>query len=168
MGAKDHVGGGGSIEDGEGSAEARGQEVAQRPRLGRGLERTAARAMPVLEEAIARLDIRDTDALMRGRDGVATKLLCEAERENLVRDYATQLKFGLSEAGYYTSLDILVKRYNQIPVLSDIAAPDVEPELRERGVNGICLRMADEEARMRNDPEARPAGAVQQLFARPY
>lgn len=133
----------------------------------RGLESTARQSMPALEAAIAQLEIRDIPAVMRG-ESAATQLLCTQGREALVREYATALNFGLTEAGYYSSLKILVDRYNSIPVLSDITSPELEPELRERGVNGICLRMAEEEANMRANPEARPNATIQRLFARPY
>ncbi|MDO9175105.1 MAG: DUF4197 domain-containing protein [Actinomycetota bacterium] len=141
--------------------------------INRGAEIGAGKALPVLADAIAQLEITDVGAVVNGGDSAATQLLCgrgadSEERAKLLRSYATALTAGLAEAGYYSSLKILVDKYNSIPILSDISGLDLEAEIRERGLNGICLRMASEEARMRNDPAQRPGEAINRLFIAPH
>lgn len=141
--------------------------------INRGVEITAGKAMPVLGNAIAQLGITDIRSVIDGGPHAATDLLCgdapaSPVRADLLREYATVLNAGLADAGYYHSLKILIDQYNSIPVLSDIAGLELEPEIRERGLDGICRRMALEEARMRDDPGARPNDAIRHLFVRPY
>lgn len=136
--------------------------------INRGLERTAARVVPAVEAAAAQLALRDVPALAAGSEPRATELLCGEGREVLTREYATALKFGLAEAGYYDNLKLLVETYNSIPTVADLpAAPELEPFAREYGVKGLCLRMADHERRLREDPSLRQGEAVRRLLGGP-
>lgn len=135
--------------------------------INRGLQLAAQKIQPVVQTLVGQATLADPVEVMRSNRG-ATDILCgEAGRVEFEREYATVLAAALAEVGYYNSLKIYVDRYNSIPILADIPPPDPEPELRERGLNGFCLRMAAEEARLRDDPEERKTEIIQRLLARP-
>lgn len=121
--------------------------------INRGVELAAGKSMPLFTQLIAQRTFLDADALLEGGAPTATALLCD-DRALLEEAWAPVLHAALDEAGYFRSQRILIDNYNAIPVLSDIEGFDVEPELRQRGINGICLRMQVEEARLRQESPA--------------
>lgn len=135
--------------------------------LDRALSLTAAAVLPALRTQIAQLPIGDVDALLQDPDASATRLLCNDGRDNMQAAWVAALDTGLAQAGYETSLAILVAQYNDIPTLADITAPDIKPALEAQGLAGLCHRMAAEEQRMRTTPHLRPEGAVSELLAPP-
>ncbi len=134
--------------------------------INRGVELAAGKSMPLFTQLIAQRTFLDADALLEGTAPTATALLCD-DRATLEEAWAPVLHAALDEAGYFRAQRILVDNYNAIPVLSDIEGFDVEPELRQRGINGICLRMLVEEARLRQESPAflLPAATSEPLAA---
>ncbi|MFP5440030.1 MAG: DUF4197 family protein [Gammaproteobacteria bacterium] len=144
--------------------------------INRGMEIAAGRFLPLLEQRVDDLLIPDVRGLMVSGDTAISDLLCapdETRRSELREAYAPVLKQALVDAGYPVSRGHLVNEYNSIPMLEDIEPFDVEPELLERGINAICLRIAHQETRIRRFEAERPvdtpdAEAIRHLFAYPF
>lgn len=136
--------------------------------MNRGLELAATRMVPFLETLMAQETIPDVDAALRRSEGATRQLVCGAWKQRVASGYAEILDKSLADVGYHNSVRIFVNQYNSIPVLTDIHAPDPLPYLSARGLEGLCLRIAFEEERMRNEPETRPEDPViRELLARP-
>lgn len=144
--------------------------------INRSMEIATGRFLPLLEQRVDDLLIPDVRGLMVGSDTAISDLLCapdEALRNELRAAYAPVLKQALVDAGYPVSRDHLVNEYNSIPMLEDLAPFDVEPELLERGIDAICLRIGHQETRIRRFETERPvdtpdAPAIRYLFAYPF
>lgn len=144
--------------------------------INRSMEIASGRFMPLLERRIDSLLVPDVRSLMVGSDTAISDLLCapdETLRNELREAYAPVLKQALVDAGYLVSRDHLVREYNSIPMLEDMEPFDVEPELLERGIDAICLRVGHQETRIRRFETERPvdtpdAPAIRYLFAYPF
>lgn len=144
--------------------------------INRSMEIATGRFLPLLERRVDDLLIPDVRGLMVGGDTAISGLLCapdEKLRNELREAYAPVLKQALVDAGYPVSRDHLVNEYNSIPMLEDMEPFDVEPELLERGIDAICLRIGHQEARLRRLEGERPvdtpdAAAIRYLFAYPF
>lgn len=135
--------------------------------INRALGQAALAVLPALRARIGQLRVNDVDALLGSDAASATGLLCEEDRDAAYAAWITALDASLGQVGYATSLAILVAQYNDIPNLSDIATPEIRPALQAQGFAGLCLRIAAEEQRMRDEPHLRPAGPVSLLLAPP-
>lgn len=126
--------------------------------MNRGAEVAAGRFEATLQQRVVEMGIPNVRALMTGADTAASELLC-APREELLIAFAPVLKQALTDVGYFDTQDKVVREYNSIPVLDDIAPFDIAPELEQRALDGLCKRVAAQESRIRRLENERPDDA---------
>ncbi len=141
--------------------------------INRSMEAATGRFEAVLQQRVRELLIPDVRSVMTGGDNAATALLC-ASSEDLRTQFAPVLKQTMTDVGYYATLNRLVNEYNAIPMLDDMEPFDVEPELQQRAVDAICLRIGEQESRLRRFQDERPTEntpdnqLLRTLFAWPF
>lgn len=145
-------------------------------RINRAAEDAARQAAPIFATAIAGMTIQDGFVILRGERDAATQYLRGATYDQLVGLYQPRIKESVDKAivgNLSTSgaWDALTGEWNRlarttagrIANLQPVEV-DLEAYLTERALDGLFLKLAIEEERIRTDPAARVTDLLRRVF----
>jgi hypothetical protein len=145
--------------------------------INRAAEDAAIEAKPIFINAITSMTISDGFAILDGADDAATTYLKDKTYDSLQMAFQPKIQVSLekplilnkSSESLYSSL---ITSYNAIPRIPFIFE---EPEITEntlseyttrRALDGLFLKVADEETQIRNDPAKRVNDILVKVFGR--
>ena len=132
--------------------------------VNKGAERATYQARPIFIETIDEMKIEDGWSILRGEPDAATEYLKHNASAELYKQFAPLIKKNLDEvkATYYYSE--IIKRYNRLPSVEKVN-PNLEDYATRKAMSGLFYLIAQEEARIRENPEARSTGVIRKVFA---
>jgi len=133
--------------------------------LNRAAEDAAKKAKPVFLKAITQMTIQDAVGILRGQDDAATQYLRRTSGAELVREFTPIVDNALAQnkaTRYYSDL---VTTYNKLPLVQK-ANPNLTEYATNRAVDGLFLLIAQEEKRIRENPQARVTELLKRVFNR--
>jgi hypothetical protein len=148
-------------------------------RINRAAEDAAREAAPVFARAVAGMSIQDGFAILGGAPDAATLYLRDNTRQELLALYQPRIRQsidkplvgGLSTAGAW---DALTGQWNGLARstagrIAGLQAVEValDAYLTERALDGLFLKLAEEERKIRQDPAARVTELLQRVFGQP-
>ncbi len=134
--------------------------------MNRAAEAAAAEAAPVFADAIREMTIADAFAILNGPDDAATQYFHEKTAGPLEARFAPVVKNAMNEVGLYAQYQKLVDRYALLP-FSKPMPPSLEGVVTQKTLDGLFSVLADEEARIREDPVARTTELLRRVFGEP-
>ncbi len=152
--------------------------------INRAAEQAASTAGPIFVEAITDITIQDANnILFGGNDRAATEYLQSKTTLSLFNEYEPRIDNALNSvkvgnASVVTSYENFVSDYNDILStnipgagtigtlmnMELIAATDISVHATNKGLDGLFLKVADEEEDIRKDPLARVNAILQKVF----
>ncbi len=132
--------------------------------MNRAAELAARDAGPVLAEAIAALPIKHPADLLAGGDTAATDLLHEKGAEDLRTAYTPILAAAMAEVGVDDAFAKARERYLRLPTKANVPEVDIEAWVLDGAVDGLFVVLAQEEQRIRRDPDARTTPLLKRVF----
>jgi hypothetical protein len=132
--------------------------------LNRAAEQAAGQAAPVFHEAIRSLSIADGFAILNGHETAATDLFRQRTGEALRARFEPIVAAQVEATGLGRSYRQAVDAYS---VLRFGGAPeplDLGSYVTEKALDGLFLRLADEEQAIRRNPAARTTALLRQVF----
>lgn len=145
-------------------------------RINRSAENAAREVIPVFTDAISALSIPDAFEILRGNNDAATRYLRDKTHERLFSLYQPKIKDSLDKrlVGNLSTNDSWEKlstQWNRIAgsIAGQIAGfekVDIELDkyLTGRALEGLFSKLAEEEAKIRNNPRARVSELLQRVF----
>ncbi len=145
-------------------------------RINRAAEDAAKEAAPVFAAAVRNMTIQDGFAILRGENDAATQYLRSATWNELYGLYQPRIKNSIDRpiAGNIStgeSWDVLTGQWNRIANsamgrMSDLKPVDVELDryLTERALDGLFLKLAEQEELIRTNPAARVTDLLRRVF----
>lgn len=134
-------------------------------KMNEAAERAAAEAVPVFAEAVASMSIRDALGILNGPDDAATRYFQGRTSEELTIRFRPVVEGAMQEVGAYRAYDEAKRLYESIPLTKSLP-PDLETHVLNETLAGLFDTLAEEEARIREDPAARTTALLQEVFAR--
>ncbi|MBN1819772.1 MAG: DUF4197 domain-containing protein [Prolixibacteraceae bacterium] len=146
-------------------------------RINRAAENAASEAKPIFVYSIKSMTIADAVGILKGSDNAATEYLRKTTYDQLVQLYSPKIRQSLDKklvAGISTndSWDKLAGEWNKIArsVVGQVAGfKPVEVKLEEyltaKALDGLFLKIAEEENQIRKDPLARVTELLKRVFA---
>ncbi len=131
--------------------------------MNHGAEKAAAKAAPIFTDAIKGMSFNDVYQIWQGEDDAATEYLRENTLNELQNEFRPVIKGALEEVEITKYWNPLINTYNQIPFTAKLN-PNLEDYVLEETLNGLFLVLAQEEARIREDPAARVTDLLQRVF----
>ncbi len=145
-------------------------------RINRAAEDAAREAAPVFARAISGMTIQDGFSILRGEEDAATQYLRARTGNELFNLYQPRIKNSIEKplVGNISTLEswnTLTTQWNRLagsaagriynlePVDTDLAS-----YLTERALDGLFLKLAQEELRIRTDPLARVTDLLRRVF----
>jgi len=133
--------------------------------MNRAAERASAEARPVFWNEIRRLTIADAFGILRGADDAATTYFRGRTETELRSRFLPLVKEKMETVGLYRVYGELAAAYEAIPFTTSPAL-DLDAYVTDRALDGLFLTLAEEEARIREDPAARTTRLLRRVFGR--
>ncbi len=145
-------------------------------RINRAAEDAAREAAPIFAAAVRGMTIQDGFAILRGENDAATQYLMSATWNELYGLYQPRIKSSVDRpvAGNISAgetWDVLIGQWNRIANsavgrMSDLRPVDVELDryLTERALDGLFLKLAEQEELIRINPAARVTDLLRRVF----
>jgi hypothetical protein len=131
--------------------------------LNRGAENAAQQAKPIFISAIKQLTIRDALNILRGEKDAATQFLKRTTSTQLIQAFEPHMLKSLENTNATKYYSDLANVYNKLPFVSKIN-PDLKGYATQRAVDGLFLLVAEEEAKIRENPLARTSELLKRVF----
>lgn len=131
--------------------------------LNRAAEVATPKAKALFMDAIRALTLDDVMAIYKGPDDAATQYLRGQMSEPLAEAMQPVVDDSLDQVGAVATYDTVMSQYNALPFVPEVDA-DLTTYVVGKGLDGIFLYLAKEEAAIRTDPVERTTALLQQVF----
>lgn len=131
--------------------------------LNRAAEDASKKAVPVFIDAITKMSITDGLKILKGSNTAATEFLKTGTSAKLKSEFKPIVKTSLQKVEITKQWNPLVKRYNKIPFVQKMN-PDLDDYVTGKAIEGLFKLIADEELKIRKDPQARVTDILQEVF----
>lgn len=150
--------------------------------VNRAAESAATEAAPIFVNAITSMTFDDANEILFGSDSAATQFFIDNTYDNLFSVYEPKLDLAISSVkiGNSSVEDLYasyVNTYNDIITtdllgvsissLTDLTAlenPDLSMHATNKGLDGLFLKVKEQEAEIRNNPLARVTQLLEDVF----
>ena len=145
-------------------------------RINRAAEDAVSEAAPIFVNSIRSMTINDAVGILRGENNAATQYLRRTTFNDLVSLYSPKIEASLDKKlvgniSTRQSWDTLVLRWNEVAnsIVGQVAGlkpVDVKLEeyLTEKALDGLFLKIENEEQLIRKDPAARVTDLLKRVF----
>jgi hypothetical protein len=132
--------------------------------LNRGAEDAAAEAKPILINSIRQMTVADAMGILFGANDAATEYLKRTTTAELTAKFKPVIQTSLNEVNATKYWSDAVTYYNQIPLVEDLN-PDLTGYVTQKALDGLFYKIEQEEIKIRQNPAARVADIVKEVFA---
>ncbi len=131
--------------------------------LNRGAEEASKKATPIFISAIKQMTLRDVYDIWQGENNAATRYLRNTTERRLKREFRPVIKEALDKVELTRYWNPVVSTYNKIPLV-DKVNPNLDEYVLTETLDGLFLVIAQEEAKIREDPVARVSEILRKVF----
>jgi hypothetical protein len=145
-------------------------------RINRSAEEAAKEAAPVFAKAVSNMTIQDGFAILKGESDAATQYLKKQTYTELYKLYQPKIKTSLDKEivgnlSTNESWNTLTSQWNRIAgsivgQMADLEEVDTQLDkyLTEKALDGLFLKLAQEEKSIRTNPKARVTELLKRVF----
>lgn len=135
-------------------------------KLNQAAEHASGQAAPVFIDAVREMTFADAKAILQGGDTAATDYFRQRTGDRLRALYAPIVARHMQEVGAVTVYEDLLRRYTTVVPFAPRPKLDPEEYVTEKALDGLFALLADEEAKIRQDPAARTTELLRTVFGR--
>ena len=132
--------------------------------MNRAAERSASAAKDLFWDAITQMTIQDAEKILKGKDNEATLYFQEKTSARLQEIFSPIVTTAMAEVGVTRLYQDLETKVNAIVPLGLFTDFDLNQYVTEKALEGLFLKLAEEERKIRNDPKARITELLQKVF----
>lgn len=132
--------------------------------MNRAAEDAAGKAVPIFIHAITSMSIQDGINILRGGNDAATNYLRAKTTAELTTAFRPVIQNSLNKLNVATYWNQLFTTYNNLPITFKKVNPDLTAYVTERALSGLFMTIANEESKIRTNPEARVSDLLKKVF----
>lgn len=132
--------------------------------MNRAAESASGQAKDVFVGAISSMSLQDAWGILRGGDNAATNYFKQKTESSLRSKFTPIITSNMKKVGFYNDYQKLLGTYNNIP-FTDKPDLNIENYVMTETLDGLFTLVADEEAKIRNNPIARTTELLQKVFS---
>ncbi|HYG39534.1 MAG TPA: DUF4197 domain-containing protein [Cytophagales bacterium] len=132
--------------------------------LNRAAEDAAKQSKPIFVKAITSLTIQDAFGILNGNNDAATQYLKRTTTSDLTNTFLPVIKSSLEKVNATKYYRDLVNAYNRIPLVTRVN-PNLNEYATEKAIEGLFYLIAQEEANIRANPQARTTELLRKVFS---
>ena len=133
--------------------------------LNRAAEDAAKKAKPVFIKAITSMSIQDAVGILRGQNDAATQYLRRTSGQQLITEFTPIIDSTLKKNNATKYYSDLVNTYNKVPFVQKVN-PNLTQYATGKAVDGLFVLVAQEEAKIRENPAARVTDLLKKVFSK--
>lgn len=135
--------------------------------MNRAAEQAVPQAATIIGDAISRMTLDDAKEILDGPSDAATEFFRRAASEELYHSILPIVSAATAQAGVTQQYKKLANKAGPILRLSGSTVPaDLDGYVTQKTLDGVFLKIAAEEARIRADPAARGTELMRKVFAK--
>lgn len=131
--------------------------------LNHGAEEAAKEAKPIFLNAIRQMTIQDAVNILRGDNDEATQYLKRTTTAQLTEKFQPVIQAALEKTGATRYYSNIVTTYNSIPFTQKVN-PNLDEYATELAIDGLFVKIAEEEEKIRLNPAARTSEILRKVF----
>ncbi len=131
--------------------------------MNRAAEKAAPEAQALFVDAIKEMTFSDAQNILNGGDNAATVYFQEKTTDKLQKLLEPIIQQSMEQVGVTQYYNSLTEQIQTIPFASDYVV-DLDSYVTEKSIDGLFIQLAEEEAKIRNDPAARVTDLLQTVF----
>ena len=132
--------------------------------MNRAAERAAPETVDILVDTIGSLSLTDARAVVEGADDAATRYLEQHAGPRLAEAILPIVRDATSAAGVTAAYKAMVDRLGFLGTYMDVQSLDLDAYVTEKALDGLYLKLAEEEKLIRDDPAARTTDLLKKVF----
>ncbi len=132
--------------------------------MNRAAEKAAPQARDVFIESLANMSVTDAEALFKGGPTAATDFFNKTSRPELKKLYEPIVKQKMQETAVGQTYQTLQNRFKQIPMMSKLTLPQIEPYVVDRSLDGLFKVMGEKEKQVRENPKQVASDALKNIL----
>ena len=133
--------------------------------MNRAAEKAAPQAKEYFIGAIKEMTFDDAKKILNGGDTAATDYLSSKTREKIYAAFKPTVASSLDQVGATKAYKDMMQSFSSIPFMS-AQSLDLDHYVTDKALNGLFLRVGEEEAKIRENPAARVTGLLEQVFGK--
>ncbi|MBL4783653.1 MAG: DUF4197 domain-containing protein [Porticoccaceae bacterium] len=132
--------------------------------LNKAAEQATLEAAAIFTNTIQQMSIDDAANILNGADDAATEYFKEHSSGQLIEKFLPIVKQATESAGVTASYKQLVSSVGSVSSLVSSQAPDLDAFVAQKAVDGLFLRIAEQEKLIRDNPAARTTDLLKKVF----
>ncbi|MDY0093651.1 MAG: DUF4197 domain-containing protein [Candidatus Vecturithrix sp.] len=132
--------------------------------MNRAAERSASAAKDLFWDAITQMTIQDAEKILKGKDNEATLYFQEKTSARLQEIFSPIVATAMAEVGVTRLYQDLETKVNTFVPLALFTEFDLNQYVTEKALEGVFLKLAEEERKIRRDPKARITELLRKVF----
>ena len=131
--------------------------------INRAAEDAAVKAKDIFVQAIKEMTVTDAINIVKGNDDAATQYLKTHTKAELTRQFKPVIQESLNKVNATKYWEDVVTSYNKIPMVKKMN-PDLTDYVTEKAIEGLFVKIANEEKEIRKNPAARTSEILKKVF----
>jgi hypothetical protein len=131
--------------------------------MNRAAEKAAPEAKALFVDAIKKMTFSDAKQILNGADDAATVYFKEKTSNKLQTLFKPVIHQSMENVGVTRSYNALSEKIETLPFAGNTMV-DLDTYVTGKSIDGLFVRLAEEEAKIRNDPAARVTDLLKKVF----
>jgi len=131
--------------------------------LNRGAEEAVKKAGPIFMDAIRSMTISDARNILNGPDNAATEYFRTKTSQQLTSAFKPEVQNTLDQVNVTKYWGDVTSAYNKIPFTTKVDT-DLVQYVTGKAIDGLFMKIAEEEKKIREDPVARVSDILKKVF----
>jgi hypothetical protein len=131
--------------------------------MNRGAEQAVKKAGPIFMEAIRNMTFTDAKNILTGPNNAATEYFRTRTSEQLTQAFKPEVQTTLDQVNVTRYWKDVTSAYNNIPFTKKVDT-DLAQYVTGKAIDGLFIKIADEEKKIREDPVARVSDILKKVF----
>jgi hypothetical protein len=134
--------------------------------MNRAAEQAAPKARPIFEDAVKKMTFEDAQKILKGNNTAATDYFKGKTSSQLTETFKPVVGDSMNQVGATRSYKALTDRYNSMVPFAKMDSFDLDSYVTGKALDGMFLKVGQEEAKIRTNPAARTTDLLKKVFAR--
>jgi hypothetical protein len=134
--------------------------------MNRAAEQAAPKAKPIFEDAVKNMSFEDAQKILNGGNTAATDYFKGKTSPQLTQAFKPIIADSMNQVGVTHSYKALTDRYTSMVPFGKMDSLDLDSYVTQKSLDGLFLKVGQEEAKIRTNPAARTTDLLKKVFAK--
>lgn len=134
--------------------------------MNRAAEQAAPKAKPIFEDAVKKMTFEDAQKILNGGNTAATDYFKAKTTPQLTDAFKPVIADSMNQVGVTRSYKALADRYTSLVPFGKMDSFDLDSYVTGKSLDGLFLKVGQEEAKIRTNPAARTTDLLKKVFAK--